>query len=260
MRTYKILFLMVSLMLSQVSLAQTGEEDLEIIELELEKKPTPAPQRSARPVEERVDVKSVPVSDLSDLGKLAPFAEVSVLQKRFMPKTGRFQLFGGLGLITNDPFFTTFSAVGKASYFFSEEWGLELNYFANSTSERQATKELKEINNVVAETLVQPESYVGLDIVWVPIYGKMTWFDEKIVPFDLYFSAGYGTTKTKVENAGTLHLATGQIFSITKAFSLRWDFSWNFYNATGVNQQQAAFNNLFLTVGASFFFPEAGYR
>lgn len=239
-------------------------EDLDVVELELEKSSKEVQQSEAKrsapaPTPVETEDSSKPLT-YSDLGSLAPFSEVSVLQKRFMPKTGRMQLFGGLSTITNDPFFLSVAATGKAAYYFSEAWGVELNYFGISTSSRKATDELKKVNGVSTQNLVQAKSFLGLDLVYTPIYGKMTLFNEKIIPFDLYFAAGYGTTQTQAENAGTFHLATGQVFALTKSFGLRWDFSWNFYSAKGIDGSSGQFNNLFLTVGASFFFPEAGYR
>ncbi|HEX7676415.1 MAG TPA: outer membrane beta-barrel domain-containing protein [Bdellovibrio sp.] len=247
--------------------AKKDGDDLDVIELELDKsapaKPKETPAAAASSTEDTQDNK--PLTDFKGLGTLSPFKEVSIIQKRFMPKTGRFQLFGGVSLVTNDPFFNTFGGVAKAAYFLNETWGVEFNYFALTTSERQSTKELQDNNNVKTESLAYPKSYFGVDLMYVPIYGKMTWFNERILPFDLYFSAGYGSTATSTnENAGTVHVATGQMFSLTKSLAFRWDFSWNFYNASVVDQNNVkttnSFNNLFLTVGMSWFFPEASYR
>lgn len=234
-------------------------EELNIIELEIEKnqqKVTTRPEtRAATPAEQ---AKS---AEYSGLSQLSPFSEVSVIQKRYLPKTMRTQIFGGWSFITNDPFFNTTGFSLKAGFFFTESWGLEANYFSLGTSDREATKDLREIQNVKTDGLVYPKSFTGVDLVWVPIYGKMTYFNRTIIPFDLYFSAGYGTTKTHAEeNPGTMHLATGQIFAMSKSFALRWDFSWNFYSAKGIDNKTAQFNNLFMTVGASFFIPEAKYR
>lgn len=287
MKKTMTLFLMLLMLAPEISLAQSSEADeLNIIELELEKDaPPPPPKPVAPPVSESVEEpatsqpaaaatagsenvsgqpqvrESKPLTTFSALGTLAPFSDISIIQKRFLPKTGRFQLFGGGTVLTNNPFFNTVGGVAKASYFLSETWGLELNYFGLMTSEREATQELRAIQGVKTENLVYPESYVGLDLMFVPIYGKMAWFNEKIVPFDLYFSAGYGSTGTQAgESVGTVHLATGQIFAISKAFAFRWDFSWNFFDAKGVDGTTNSFNNLFLTVGMSWFFPEASYR
>lgn len=239
----------------------SDNDELNIIEVELEKsKPSSAPAPADKAENAPAAAQEQKPIDFQGLGGLAPFTEVSVIQRRFLPKTGRFQLFGGPTLITNDPFFNTVGLAVKAGYFFTESFGVELNHFLLSTSEAKATKELKDIQNLGTESLVLTKGFTALDLTFVPIYGKMTWFNERIVPFDTYFSLGGGSTKTETENAGTLHLGAGQIFAISKATAFRWDFSWNFFNATGVDGKKAAYNNLFMTVGFGWFFPEAKYR
>jgi outer membrane beta-barrel protein len=83
-----------------------------------------------------------------------------------------------------------------------------------------------------------------------------------ITPFDLYFAAGLGLTSTNARfSEPTVHLGTGQIFAINKSLAFRWDFSWNFYSARNtVTSDLSNQNNLFMSMGASFFFPEAKYR
>lgn len=255
------IFLLLALAMPAVSVAQSETDDLNVIEMELDRDQKKSAPANATPSYQESTTRDNSLTDFSGLGTLAPFQEISIIQRRYLPKSGRFQLFGGVTTVTNDPFFLTIGGVAKASYFMSESWGIEANYFGLTTSNRKATDELREEHNVATENLVYPQSFFGLDLMYIPIYGKMTWFNEKIVPFDLYFSAGYGTTNTQSgENAGTLHLATGQIFALSKAYAVRWDFSWNFFNATGIDGNTSTFNNLFLTVGVSWFFPEASYR
>lgn len=233
-------------------------EELKVIEVELERS-TPKATLQTQESTTAPTAPSQPM-DFSGLGRLAPFTEVSVIQKRFLPKTGRFEVFTGLTLITNDPFNNAYGGVLKGGYFFTESIGVELNYFGLANSAAKSTSELKKIQGVTTDNLVVTRSVLAVDVMFVPIYGKMAWFNEKIVPFDLYFSVGAGSTKTDTEGAGTVHLATGQIFAASKGSAFRWDFSWNFFNATGVDLKKSAYNNLFLTVGWSWFFPEANYR
>lgn len=234
-------------------------EELNVIEVELEKNSKPAPAISEQEEKSSAAVDNKPI-DFSGLGRLAPFTEVSVIQRRYLPKTGRFQLFGGLTMVTNDPFYNVFGGVAKAGYFFTESIGLEFSYTALSTNEAKATTELRKIQGVQTDSLVYTKSVATADLMFVPVYGKMTWGNDRIVPFDLYFSLGYGATQTQNQSPGTLHLATGQMFALSKATAFRWDFSWNFFSAEGINQKKDSYNNLFLTVGWSWFFPEAKYR
>ncbi len=201
---------------------------------------------------------------IADLVNLAPFKDVAILEKRFLPKTKRFELFGGLGGILNDKFFSGIGATARLNYSFSERYAVELLALVVGTGEKSVTKNLREKRGVLTTNFVSPQSYYGVDFKWTPVYGKMTYLNRKITPFDLYFSGGAGITNTNQGGSEpTIHLGTGQLFAITKSAAVRWDFSWNFYNAkSGVAgaQQNATYNNLLLTVGASFFFPEATYR
>jgi outer membrane beta-barrel protein len=234
------------------------EDELAEIEAELEKASTKRIVEDAKVDRLNTDTKAVSFQGLTNL---QPFSEVTILQKKFLPKTGRFQVHGALMVGTNDPFFTNIGPAGRISYFFTEALGIELNSFIFSSSTREATKDLANNNGVTTASLVTPKSYIGADLVWIPIYGKMTFKNEKIIPFDLYFSVGPGSTgTTNNQSASTLHLGTGQIFAVSKSFAYRWDFSWNFFSANGIDGSAQSFNNLFLSVGASMFFPEAKYR
>ncbi len=237
-------------------------DDIDVIQLELQpsapQKPEliPESRAEAAPAEKNVD--------FSTLGRLAPFREVSVLQRKFLPKTGRFQLHGALGLIANDPFFNTTQVSLRAGYFFLESLGAELTYMNMQTTQRQVVKDLKEIQGVTTDNLVTPKSYTGLNLIYTPFYGKMTYGNKTIIPFDWFFTAGYGTTAAESEagkeNVGTFSGGTGQIFAFSKSFALRWDVTWNRFSSTGIDGSKQGFNNLFVTLGGSFFFPEATYR
>lgn len=227
-----------------------GRRTTEIIE-DGKQKPITSPKSDT-------DIKGV-----SDLSSLSEFKDIAVIQKRFLPKTQRFEGFGGLNGILNDKFFTSVGLSGRLGYHFTERLGIELLVMVWATGERDVTTSLKN-SGVITTNFVSPQNYYGADIRWTPVYGKMSFLNNKITTFDLYFSAGAGITNTNQGGSEpTIHLGTGQVFAITKSAAFRWDFSWNFYNAkSGVAgaQQNSLYNNLFLTLGASFFFPEATYR
>lgn len=238
--------------------SEDAVSEVEAIEREL--------TRSA-PVAEEVPVSEAeqkPVT-FSTLGELAPFSEVSVLQKRFLPKTGRFQGFVGLSNVVNDPWFFGVGATLKGAYHLNEKWGLEGVASFISNSERQAAKDLNSQHDVAPTEFIQISGYYGLHLMWTPIYGKTTWFNQRIVPFDMYFTGGLGSSTVDTGSGGsTFHLGTGQLYALTKSMGFRWDLSWNFVQAkpdssTG-NAKEGNWNNLVLSAGVSFFFPEAKYR
>lgn len=241
--------------------AQSGEEQLDLDQIEAEiGKSAPAPE--AAPAQGEATSTLPDPQNLSDLSKLAPFSEVSVIQRRYMPKTDRFQFYLGLGGIMNDPWFYGLGATGKLGYHFTEDWGIEGTYMFLSNSERDSVKDLKSNNGVTTSSLVTTKGYLGVDVIWSPIYGKMSLYNKRIIPFDMYFTAGIGQSSidgSTTSSASTMHIGTGQIYALNKSWGFRWDFTWNMFSAEqkGTSTQ---FNNLILTLGGSFFFPEAKYR
>ena len=199
------------------------------------------------------------VKDISDLGKLAPFKDIAVIQKRFLPKTSRFELFAALGSTLNDAFFVDAALNLRLGYYFQERYGVEFSAMEISASTRKVTDSLAD-RGVTTASLISPKSYYGADFKYTPIYGKMALNNKKLTPFDMYFSVGGGSTTTNNGSSPTIHLGTGQIFAMSKSYALRWDFSWNFYSATPQGSTTSTFNNLFVLIGASWFFPEATYR
>lgn len=231
---------------------------------------TEAPAVSSTDVAEVEDAvtqkkEDVKVNELKDLSRLSAFREVSVIQKKYLPKTERFQFYAGLGTTTNTPWFLNYGAKLNLAYHFTETVGLELSGMFLASSEREVAKEIRDNNGLKPEQFIYTTGYYGLDLMWAPIYGKLSNLDGGIVPFDMYFSLGGGTSKTNSSEGDvpTLHVGTGQIFAITKAIAFRWDYSLNIFQATPVAGGSAAkgsYNDLILTAGVSFFFPEASER
>lgn len=213
----------------------------------------------------RDETKPVTMDTLSDLAKLQAFQDIAVIQKRFLPKTQRFEI-SVLGFTNvNNPFFNNLGGGVKGAYHFSENWAVEGigNWFG--VAARQVTEDLEKKALVSAANTVTARSFMGAAVKWSPIYGKVSLLNKSIVPFDLSFAAGGGLTKT--DEAGgepTIHLATSQGFAISKSWAFRWDIMWNLYQAKATSASGAsvkiAQNDLFIGLGVSLFIPEATYR
>ncbi len=260
MRHLKNLLLVQLVLLACVTVAQ-AQEDGEDIENLFNKEEQQAPVSSEKPAAQD---KKDDIKDVSDLGRLSTFSDVAVIQRRYLPKTGRFEIYAAPSLVLNDAFFINFGVNGRLGYNFTERYGVELVGFGLTTSQRQVTKDLASKRGVETRSLITPKSYYGLDFKYTPIYGKMTNSGASITPFDLYFSVGAGMTGTN--QGGTepsLHLGTGQIFALSKGMAFRWDFSWNVFSAESnveTSRGRSVYNTLLISAGVSFFFPEAKYR
>ncbi len=203
-------------------------------------------------------------NNLSQIYKLEPFNDIAVIQRRYLPKTGRFEfsLSGMSGM--NNAFFNNLGIGARFSYHFYEEWGVELDYFTFSASKRDVTKSLEK-RSVKTSSLVTAKSYVGASLKWAPIYGKMSFLNKSIVPFDMHFLVGGGQAKTEGQSVAAFHAGTGQTFAISKSMAVRWDLVFNFYQpevtSTSTNEvKKQSQTDLYFAIGWSMFFPEASYR
>ena len=143
-----------------------------------------------------------------------------------------------------------------------------------TTSTRQVTDDLETrpgcpggtgCTGITTDNVVTSKGFAALAFKWNPIYGKITWLNKSIVPFDLNFNAGFGmTSTTEDEMEPTIHFGTSQVFALSKGMAFRWDLIWNMYQATATDdlgaKETLSQNDLFLGIGMSFYFPEATYR
>lgn len=265
--------------------AQSNADDLEVINLEdLYKKEEVKVQQQyvAPPAAVETDLaedtkpegltaeqkaEEIKVKELKDLNQLVPFSEISVIQRKYMPKSERLQVYLGAGLTTNTPWFTNYGAKLNVAYNFTETFGLEISTLFLSSSARDVAKEIQEQHNVQADQFIYTKGYYGLDLVWSPIYGKIAFDNTNIINYEMYFSLGGGQSNTNSveKNVATAHVGVGQIFSLSKSMAFRWDYSVNVFQATPISAssgqvEKSTYNDLVLTAGLSFFFPEVTYR
>lgn len=209
------------------------------------------------------------LKSMMELDTLTPFSDIAVIQKRFLPKSQRFEFNPNLGMVTNNAFFMTTYFQARLAYAITEKWAVEATLASFFDQKYKVTEDLKDDANVATKSLLLPEMYYGVDIRWSPIYGKMGSFSEGIIPFDMYFSFGGGVMDTNQEDSPfAIHLGTGQIFGINKWMAFRWDLSGYFYSAETASANAAdtttknsnSFTDIQLSLGMSFFFPDATYR
>lgn len=222
----------------------------------------PIGEQPAPPKAQLKDAKTI-----TELNQLQPFSDIAVISRKFLPKTHRFELslIGQTNL--NNPFFNNFGGSAKAAYYLTEQYAAELIGTGLAIAGRQVTNDLANIpgNGITTTNVVTARTFFGAALKWNPVYGKVSFLNHSIVPFDLNFSLGGGMTGTdQGREEPTIHLGTSQIFALSKSWGLRWDLDWNFYNAKTTdqfgNQSTIFHNDLFIGIGASVYFPEATYR
>lgn len=255
------------LALAQTADSSSGMDEIESLftkEEDSSETPSPSPPPGTAKQDSTADAKQGEIKEVSDLSKLQSFNDVAVIQKRFLPKTSRWEFFLAPTLNLNDAFFINIGATARFGYYFRERYGIEGIAVFLSSSKRQVIDDLHDKRGVDTQSFITPTGYCGADFKWTPIYGKMTWANRKITPFDLYFSWGLGLTNTNQSGSEpTLHAGTGQIFALSKSGAVRWDFSWFMFTAASSvdpSGTRSLYHNLLFSIGWSWFFPEATYR
>ena len=200
----------------------------------------------------------------SELESLELYSDIVVIQKKFFEKTSRWEISASGLTSLNNKFFTSVGVKGTLGYHFSERWALEAQAWYLAQIDRNFTKELEDGYQISTSDIVTPQGYLGLNLVWSPIYGKLSLQEKSVNPFELFFTFGAGVILTDdSQSAPALNLSFGQIHPLTKDSTLRWEIGGNIFQAKGKDNlvgsqrgQDVVSEIFYVSVGASFFFPE----
>jgi outer membrane beta-barrel protein len=206
-------------------------------------------------------IKAPSVMDFDKVSASVAPLDTIIVQKNYMPKTGRWQLFGALCYSPNDVFYKTSGIRIQAAYHFSEILGLEISSMNLKSFKSREVQDLETKQNVSVQNLVSPKNYLGLDLYLSGIYGKGAIGDRKIFPFEIYQNLGVGKMDTD-QGMGKLagHFAIGELITISRSSAIRADLSFYLYQSQDVNGGNQLTSNIVITVGYSWFFPEASTR
>ena len=244
---------------------------------ELEKIPE-SPSNSSQ----RIQIKS-----LSDLQRITPYTSISVIQKRYLPKTFRAEFNLSLSSIINHTFFYLGGASGRVGFFVREDHGFGFEGFAILPPIfKLVTKQMiGEPNHILPSSVVLPEFYFGGYYKWSPVFGKFAILDRKIIYFDSYMTVGGGmkwvlngfeVIKKQIPGYQisdersvpllaqqffpSLTIGLGQIFAINQSWAFNWELQWLY---TFVKYQSGTLYtpiNIKFSLGVNYYFPEASYR
>lgn len=212
--------------------------------------------------------------DIYEFSWLDPDKEVFVLQNRKFRKASRLHVNLGGGITTSGAFVDSTAIQGRAGYFVTEDYGLEVIYSKNSGKENDTAKGVRNNNNGGTGTtpfrrIVQ--SYTGAMFLWSPFYSKINTFNS-IVYMDWIFGVGYASlteknnklafnsdntdddTNTEESHSGVMWEA-GLKFYLNENFSVRTDLTAIHYSAENVASNGSSYKSNFdatVSLGYSF--------
>lgn len=222
-------------------------------------------------------VKKMKIKSVSDLRHLAPFEDIAVIQKRFLPKTFRGEAGLSLLSILNNKFFYQAGGAFRLGYFIREKHGLGLQGYAIYNWEKLISSRLRENQGIIAFHYIAPRFFAGAYYKWVPVYGKFSFMNRKIQYFDIFFDFGGGvkyivnalpknvSARRNVKPvrpwAPAGRFSTGQVFALSKNFGATWEFTWYFYfyelsDRKGLNWR----HDLSVSIGFNYYFPGVSER
>ena len=206
-----------------------------------------------------------------DFSWLDPDKKIYVVQNRKYLKGRHLELSLGGGYNLSGPYTDSTVILGRAGYFFNEDFGISFVGAAQSNGQNDTLTELKQTSSVFPN-IRDVESFYGASFVWVPFYGKYNLFNT-IFYVDWAWEPGVTSVSSRVNLTfqnevkdvyqSTSHTGffwgTGMKFFISRMFAVRLDMLALYYSAPVVRRgvvtaETSTNDNYFLTMGLSAHF------
>ena len=217
-------------------------------------------------------------SDKLDIKKLedkywsAKDDDYSVVQNRAFTKAKRFYIYGSAGIPINDPYSTGQVYNASLGYYFTEKWGAEVSILNAALADNDATETFVKQHRTVPDHNRYTQM-ASANVMFVPLYAKMSFLDRKIIYFDMGISAGLGQTTYEIVNDTgnktntALHsnISLFQHYFFSEHFAIRMDFK-NFWTSEDKERYRVqglardpklpggTVNDTMLTVGATVWY------
>lgn len=158
------------------------------------------------------------------------FDNVVAVQRKAKVKSGKFLFNPYFSYDFSDAPLTMYGLDLNFGYAIGEFWEVYLNYtpyYINQ--ERAIAKKVRDLGPLqstgqTAEvTLEKVTASYGIEVNWVPIYGKDSWGPYGIVRSDTYLNMGISLVKQDTGNGNKYKLAIGKTFFLSDYFNLRFN-------------------------------------
>lgn len=154
------------------------------------------------------------------------FDNVVAVQRKAKQKSGKILFSPRFSFDFSDAAFTMYNLNLSLGYGLGEFWEFYLSYSPSYVSnERNISKQVKSLQlqngqQASIETEKAKNSY-GLEINWVPIYGKDSWGPYGIVRSDTLIHLGYRRIKFEQNSGSQISLLLGKTFFFDDYWNLR---------------------------------------
>jgi outer membrane beta-barrel protein len=191
-------------------------------------------------------------------------SEVRVVQNRLYSKARTFELGLYVGSISTDPFLSVKNYGLSLGYHINDYFGLVALGWKESVSPSDALTLLQGPPTNTTANTNDPKSFVGGELDFVPLYGKLSLVGKAIIYFDTHIDLGAGGTATETGNDFTQFIGLGEQIYLNSWSSLTLDYRLTRYVETldqktlgqpglGASIGNRTDLNDVVTIGISFF-------
>ena len=161
---------------------------------------------------------------LTSKDEVSPIFEgVVAVQRKAKVKKGSILLNPMFSFDFSDAPYTQYSLQLNAGYALSDFWEVYVAYSpAFAANERNLSKQVSKLDQGQYSIDAQkPESFMGLEVNWLPIYGKDSWGPYSIVRSDTFVHFSYGQIQYSQDVGNKVTFAVGKTFFFSDYFNFR---------------------------------------
>ena len=148
------------------------------------------------------------------------FEGVVAVQRKAKVKSGSFLFSPMFSFDFSDAPYTQYSLQLNLGYAFSESLEVYLAYSpVFIATERNLSKQVKKLGFVIDAE--KPQSFLGVEVNWIPIYGKDSWGPYNIVRSDTFLNFSYGQIAYEKNQGNKIKLALGKTFFFSEQLNFR---------------------------------------
>lgn len=148
------------------------------------------------------------------------FEDVVVVQRKAKDKRGSFLLNPGMTLDFSDGPTTLYTVNMNVGYAVSDFFEAYVNFVPSFiTQDRSIVKKLGEYN--IQVKAAKPTAQYGVELLWLPAYGKDSWGPYSIVRSDTFFKFGYSIIQFDSGSGSRIALLVGKTYFLSRWFNLR---------------------------------------
>lgn len=162
------------------------------------------------------------------------FENIVAVQRKAKVKSGNFLFAPYFSFDFSDSPQTMYAVNLNMGYAAGEFWEVYINYVpAYVSNERSIAKKVRQLpaypdGTVPVLIFEKPKSSLGIEVNWVPIYGKDSWGPYGIIRSDTFLNLGISQVKFENHTGYKTKLALGKTFFISDYWNLRLQAGGNF--------------------------------